>query len=385
MPAASSQITDAATITQGVPHNIPVIVAAPGTVSIVSRPIGTLPTQSETGLLGRIQLLRPVRPATFAINKPFAIGSKEMTASYEATEADVALGGTWTCRISNETDDQREFDTTLTVPPIPTASFDVGLLNAMLELAARTAALHLHLHTTGDGSAASIASWSIPIAALLPATPVEVTKGEPKVVLKNATDVHFVLDTLDAFSIHVPVIGNVRLADGNIINADSLFGVGISVGSQNNIVASVAFDAPNMHLTVTPHIPDPLGGDVTLDVADVRLQVFQLEVSIDFDGRTTLDAQVSASATILGQVVDLSDKIRDRLLARVQERLGASLTDPATVKNGIFAFLTNLMRLNDIVLPNETTPFSATILDANVDGRTLTVSYVLTPASHQTT
>ena len=61
----------------------------------------------------------------------------------------------------------------------------------------------------------------------------------------------FPLANFDAFSVHVPVIGNVTLADGHIINAESL-GIAIGLTGETNVLTA-AFDAPNMKLTVTAH------------------------------------------------------------------------------------------------------------------------------------
>lgn len=47
------------------------------------------------------------------------------------------------------------------------------------------------------------------------------------------------------------MIGNVTLADGHIINAESL-GIAIGLTGETNVLTA-AFDAPNMKLTVTAH------------------------------------------------------------------------------------------------------------------------------------
>jgi len=192
MPQASTQLTDAGTVQPGACRAITFVLAAAGPVSVLSIP-HPVPTknQTETGRLGRIRLFRPGNPATVAASTTALIGAKQMALSYQATPDDAAIGGTWTCRVCNDTLFPLEFDTTLTIPPIPTASFDIGLLNSILALAASTADLRLHLQTTDDGSAACIASWSVALSSLLPGTPISATSGGPKTVLKDAVQRDF--------------------------------------------------------------------------------------------------------------------------------------------------------------------------------------------------
>jgi len=117
----------------------------------------------------------------------------------------------------------------------------------------------------------------------------------------------------------------------------------------------------------------------------VSFQIFQAELSIDFYGRVALDAQVSASATIAGNFIDLSGPIREKLLGAIQGKLPSFLGDPAAVKKGVFSFFANLMRLNEIAVPNKDTPFAGQIQDLSVNGRSLVASYSLAPIDTHTT
>ena len=377
MAQASTQLTDAGTVQQGACRAITFVIGSPGSVSVVSVPNPVpAPNQTETGKLGHITLIRPGHPATVAATNPAPIGFQKMTLSYEATAADAAIAGTWMCRVCNDTLFPLEFDTTLTIPPIPTVSFDVGLFDSMLALAARTADLRIHLQTSDDQSPASIASWSVALAGLLPDTPAQATGNSPKTVLKNAVEARFHQDALEAFSIDVPVLGHVTLANGHIDNADSL---DVALGlSGETIVLTVAFDAPNVNLSVSTSV---LGVPLT----NVLFDTFQVELSIDFDGRVTFDAQVSASTRLAGNNIDLSDQIRDTLLRNLQAKLPPFLSDAATVKKGLYSFLTNLLRLNEIALPNNPKPVSGQIQDVAVVDRTLIVSYSVVPLGTQTT
>jgi hypothetical protein len=280
--------------------------------------------------------------------------------------------GSWTCRICNDTLFRLEFDTILTIPPVPTASFDVGLLNSILALAASTADLRIHLQTTENGSPASIASWSVALAGLLPKKPIQLSSGQ--IVLRDAVEHRFALPVFDAFSVNVPLRGNVTLADGKIVNADA---VEVAIGSSGeSIVVTVAFDAPNTNLTVSV-------SGTPIQLTHVTFQLFQVEISIDFDGRVTLDAQIGASAVILGESIDLSQPIREKLLQKIEEKLRPFVSDTAALKKTLFAFFANLMRLNQIAVPNEPVPFAGDIQDISVDGRTLTASYAIVPVTHQ--
>jgi hypothetical protein len=377
MSQASTQLTDSGTIPGGgTCRSITFVVAEPGPISVVSVP-QPLPqkNQTETGLLGRIKLIRPGNPPMVVANVATAIGQSKMTLSYQPTPQDLAARGSWSCRICNETEFPFEFDTTLTIPPIPTASFDVGLFNSILALAAGTADLRIHLATTNDGSAATIASWSVALAGLLPLTPVTIKQGAAQIVLRNKVEARITVPDFDAFSVHVPFKGDVTLADGHIVNADSAE-VGISLNGES-IVLAVAFDTSNMNVTVRAH-------DTPLELTNISFQVFQAELSIDFDGRVTLDAQVVASATIAGNFIDLSQQVREKLLEKIQQSLPPAVSDPTSVKKALFPFVANVMRLNQIAVPNQPTPMAGEILDLAVDGRTLVASYAIVPVTSQT-
>ena len=101
----------------------------------------------------------------------------------------------------------------------------------------------------------------------------------------------------------------------------------------------------------------------------MSFQIFQAELSIDFYGRVALDAQVSASATIAGNFIDLSGPIREKLLGAIQGKLPSFLGDPAAVKKGVFSFFANLMRLNEIAVRTRTrrSPAKSKIFPSTVD------------------
>src|SRR5690349_1831896 len=112
MSQASTQLTDSGTIPGGgTCRSITFVVAEPGPISVVSVPQPIPQTnQTETGLLGRIKLIRPGNPAMVVANVPIAIGANKMTLSYQPTAQDLAARGSWSCRICNETEFPFEFD-----------------------------------------------------------------------------------------------------------------------------------------------------------------------------------------------------------------------------------------------------------------------------------
>jgi hypothetical protein len=53
---------------------------------------------------------------------------------------------------------------------LKTASLDIPFLNTVLSEAAATAAVRVHLESSSDGSAQSVASWSVAVANLIGGT-----------------------------------------------------------------------------------------------------------------------------------------------------------------------------------------------------------------------
>src|SRR4051812_24992033 len=104
MPQASTEITDSGSIDASFCRGITFVVAGPGPVSVVSVPTPVpRPNQTETGLLGRIQLIRPGNPQVVIASIRVPIGKQQMALSYQPTAQDLASRGAWTCRICNET------------------------------------------------------------------------------------------------------------------------------------------------------------------------------------------------------------------------------------------------------------------------------------------
>ncbi len=162
-------VPDLATIAAGGQRLTTFRPGQPGPIAIrcTPTPVPTN-TQSQTGLLGKLTLLKPGNVTAATANAP--IGSNVLTLSYTATEADLAVAGDWTCRIDSGISVAASFDTEITYVsafPLQTASFDLTLLNAILGEAVATAAVCVHLESSGDQSKQSVISWSVPVADLI--------------------------------------------------------------------------------------------------------------------------------------------------------------------------------------------------------------------------
>ena len=139
-------------------------VVEPGPITIHSVPSGH-PTHSDSGVLGWLLLLRPGQGSGREDTAKLTDGFMGLT--YNATAADVALAGAWTCVLNNGADIPLKWQTSISghvaanaPPPVSTASFDVELLNAMVAEVVTAADFRVHLQSSADGSELSALSWS---------------------------------------------------------------------------------------------------------------------------------------------------------------------------------------------------------------------------------
>jgi len=167
MPGQTTTLTDDAEIGGGDSRAIRFTLLGPGPVRVNTRP-QRQPTHSESGELGEVWLLRPgsSKPAAKA-KTAFSLSAGSVGLTFQATDADAAIPGLWTCEVRNWTDDSGTWHTTIfgSIAPEPpeqlaTVSFDVELLNLMLATVVNAANLQVHLESSEDGSELCHAQWS---------------------------------------------------------------------------------------------------------------------------------------------------------------------------------------------------------------------------------
>ena len=126
------------------------------------------PRHSESGFLGKVSLLRPGSTTPVASTRT-KIGQSLLTITYQATAADLAIAGQWTCQVINSTEADIAFQTDITnvaSTPLQSASFDIGLLNALLSEI--TTVAQFQVAESLDVSTASqiVVSWSDAVSSL---------------------------------------------------------------------------------------------------------------------------------------------------------------------------------------------------------------------------
>jgi hypothetical protein len=228
-----------------------------------------------------------------------------------------------------------------------TASFDIGLLNALLAYAASVAAVCVRLQSSGDGTDQSVVSWSIPVADLI--------GGLVEYRFNVANPTHETLDI--TFQWQLVNLNSDLDYPSLVIQANPLA-----------LVAKLPFYTYGTQLKGIGAAPD------------IQLQSFTLTVAVSFDGLITPACVASASFMIAGEVVDVSGDIESSTVSSINSKL--SKLSSVTVSGEIDKFFTLLLRLNGqtIRLPNDVTePLLASILQYSVEGDSLVVTYTLAP------
>jgi hypothetical protein len=160
MVIADSSVSDDASIDGGESRPVAFRVTQAGAINVSSKPVPH-PVHSESGSLGALALFRPgdTAPASRVVS-PMSAGS--LSFAYDASGADAELEGSWTCRVTNLTDDTAAWHTQITVgsPTLLTASFDLALLNGILETVVSASAVSLHLESDSLGGKRSVVGWS---------------------------------------------------------------------------------------------------------------------------------------------------------------------------------------------------------------------------------
>jgi hypothetical protein len=344
---ATLTITDTALIASEDQRNIPFKPVAAGPIRVVSKPKPVpLKSQTETGLLGRIEILRPGSNTPVAsVSVP--AGGSELAANYTATAADLAAPGNFTCRVINASLINSTFTTSISYQSdfeIRTASFDMGLLGAMLAEVASTAAVRVRLEGSDANTKASVISWSAPIADL---------------ALGHIEYRFNISDTEKDFT-------TFRLHN---LNSDPATPVIYLVGSGNSLGVGVSTNFLTDGASLQA-ISGPL--------PDISIREFGITLTIGFDGSITAECDVSAILPI--NSTDESADVKSAVETEITSRIADLGLTPAVLKPYIDNFFVQLLRLDDAVLVGrQVRPGKAQITQYAQQGNSLVVSYFLQP------
>src|SRR5262249_39694985 len=129
--------------------------------------------KTENGFIGSLLLERPgaTQPVARVSGK---VTDSAMVLQHQATAAEAAVPGDWTCELANDALEPLIFATQVMGPvagvPLQSASIDIGLLNLLLASATAAADVHLHVESGPPGTLSFI-SWSSSVTSLLKGLP----------------------------------------------------------------------------------------------------------------------------------------------------------------------------------------------------------------------
>lgn len=344
---ARPTLSDVAMIPPGGQRTVTFRPGQPGPIAIRSTPaVVPTKTQSGTGLLGKLTLLKPGNATAATTSAP--IGSNVLTLNYSATEADLAAAGDWSCRIDSGILSGTSFDTEISYVsafPLLTASFDLTLLNLILGEAVNTAAVCVHLESSGDQSKQSVISWSVPVADLI----------------GGSVETRIHVDDANSHDTTYRLLGLDSDPTGPVVTLQS---------APLSLVGTLLFDTQN---AVLKRISGLLPGNIDF-------QFFAITVTVGFDGSVTATCSVEARDTGLG--TDASGDVQSKVDSRLSSLIKEYGLTPAKVAGLLDSFFIQLMRLN----PAPTTtrsgipvpPASAQIQQYSVQNNSLVVTYYVT-------
>jgi hypothetical protein len=348
------------------PHEISFRPVQPGPVTIMSVPRRhPQKSQAETGVLGTLRLSRPgidghgvmLKTETVKIDQP------HLFLSFDATAADLAAPGDWTCEVSNETLLDIVFDTDIAYVskfPLQTASFDIGLLNLLLAEFAAAAEFRLRVVTSADANdASSSVAWSDNLARAL--------NGQ-RAFFFHRDDIHILRDLLD-------------LPDGLVLPADVIlpdeliFRAALDSGP----LAAPTFNPGATAFEININFGTPLIPCLDPDALDIEMHSLTVLVALRLDGTIQANCEANAQARINGHPVkDVSGQVE----AGVQGAM-AGIHTPRQVRALLEPFFVRLMRLNDtpVNILQQFIPFKADahIDRYSVDGQQLIVHFYSVP------
>ena len=191
---------------------------------------------------------------------------------YQATAADAALFGNWTCEVDNGLDVPLTWTTAISGPvtniPLQSASFDLGLLNLLLTELTTIAALSVHLQSSADQSQLSEVSWSAAIATLM----------------NGLTGYPFHLDD---------PAQSFRITN---LNSDPSYPTVFLSGDRLTLTATVRFMTDDVKLEA-----------LDWPVPDITIGFFEVTLAVTFDG--IIHPACSAVATLQFNSTDVSGQV----------------------------------------------------------------------------
>jgi hypothetical protein len=341
MPDALQTVSDERKIGGTSSHYILFRVVAPGPITIHSDPADH-PNHSESGLLGWLILRRPGNNTP--VKQEAQLTDQFMALTYQATAADVAVGGTWTCQVYNGADYGFIWHTNIrgfiTDIPFQTASFDIGLLNLLLAEAVTTAEVQLHLESSGDDTPRSTVLWSAAIAPLMNGSRGRSFHLDDQPYETDIGDVVFRIKNLDAEP------------------TDPLF---LLLTNPLRLELRLRFRTDNALLEA-----------LDWEVPDITISSFEAGLSVDFDG--TIYPFCSTTATLRFNSIDVSHDVADAVVKALRDRMFgdpelAQFFSSDQVQSYINSFFTRLLRLGQ----------QAQIRGYRADGPHLIVDHYPTP------
>jgi hypothetical protein len=338
----TSTVSGQATLPAGDSQELAFRPGAPGRVTVhtdLSRPNA----RSETDTLAEIFVRRPGATGPLATGK-LKVGTASGGLSYDATAADLAAPGDWTCEIDNDSLDSIAFTTVVAFPinvPLLTASIDIEFLNIVIAKLVEAASVQMHIESSGDGSSRSFVSLSQDIADLLGLPPVTAFPVADQPDTELGFDIIYRIMNLDSDP-EYPVL---------FLQSDPLA-----------IIIVLQFDTQSAKL-IAQNLPS---------LADVIVESLSIVATIGFD--SGVDVAVNASAHVVFENIDASAKlasgIRDGINKQLRDNPSvAALLDKKQIRARIDNLFIQMMRLGK----------GAVIRGYSVADGALTVTYFLPP------
>lgn len=314
-----SKIVDDTSLANGESRALSLLVPGPGPIRMSSTP-SPHPVRSETGSLGILALYRPGdgQPVAHVV-APLSAGTIQL--AYNATEADASLSGSWNCRVTNLADDTASWHTEITVgvPTILTASFDLALLNGILQTVVAASGICVHLESDSEQQKSTVVRWSEAIRQVMNTDHVAFHLDDPGGSVPNPL---------------VPPPGppinlNWRVKLDSIPDSATL----ILFGDPLTFSVSMSFYPARLQGLGTPDIelqPLPPTGEAGL----------QLGAEVGFDGTITPTCSVHAVA----DNIDVSGLVGDQFKSNIASLAGQKLPSDV-LRAGLGSFFGRLLRL----------------------------------------
>jgi hypothetical protein len=366
MPNAILTSFDETSIGSGGQHFIAFTPVEAGTftIQIVAQRVPTA-KQAPNGYWAKINLFRPGFTGPFQ-TRLAPLANPTNTLSHNVTAAELAVPGGWTCQIQNPTPVDIVYDTTINLPtpyPFQTATFDIGLLDAILREAGNDVGIEVHLITDsappGDAGM-SYVTWTPVLTQLLNGLTRQAFVAPDLQVQTNDLDINAAVK--EGLTTALPDILIFRMALGTY----PIPGPFVDTGS-GRLITSLDFGSGTVDC-------------LNSGLIDIRVDSLTVQLSIGLDGSVQAIAAATANARLLGFQYDVSGPVQDAVNGAV-----AAFAKPRVIAPFLNRFFVTLMRLNDTQPPglNSERVFfgNAQITNLSVQGQTLTAQFFSVPRS----